>query len=358
MPFVVRGGILHLQTTFESKRYRFSTKLKDSAEHRKFVVENLHALIQAHNKMAACVDSISPFSVGGYLQRLIQQNAFSKKSTQATYKSRANVLRSLFACQKDVRSVCSDDIEKFYSNIIARNYSKNMAKSLINMLNSVFNMALCDGVIAKNPVFRKKMSILTSTKEAKPFNLDEIKTIIHNAGNVKQWFKYACAISFFTGLRSGELLALKWEHIDLQKRILSVECNMSRFGITSPKTLSSKREVEILEPLYTLLQEFKNLCKGKDGFLFVDANGKPFVSTSGEWTKLWIETLKQSHLPYRRFYNTRHSFASVMLSGGENIMWVSKILGHKNANITLNTYAKFIKQNVARATFLNGIDFN
>lgn len=361
LPFIVRNGILHIHYTKDGKRHRFSTKLMDSVKNRAFVKENLHKIIKAREE--ALRDEIretATFSVGCYLQRVISQSRFSKKSTQATYKSRVNVLKKLFNTKKDIREIFSNDIENFYINLMkkgSKGYSKNMAKSLINLLNTAFNMALCDGIIADNPIINKKISILQDTKQAQPFSLSEIQSIIKNAENLNVWFKYAVAVSFFTGIRSGELLALKWEHIDLENGIISIECNMSRFGIISPKTQSSFREVEILEPLAKFLKEYKNLCKDKQGFLFKDSNNKPFVNTSGEFLKLWQAVLVKSNLTYRRFYITRHSFASVMLSGGESILWVSKMLGHKNANITLTTYAKYIKQDGKRASFLNGIKF-
>ena len=58
----------------------------------------------------------------------------------------------------------------------------------------------------------------------------------------------------------------------------------------------------------------------------------------------------------RTIYYTRHSFASLMLQRGEEPMWVSKMLGHTNLNITLNHYAKYLPQSVEnRAKFLQGV---
>jgi len=53
--------------------------------------------------------------------------------------------------------------------------------------------------------------------------------------------------------------------------------------------------------------------------------------------------LKKLDIEYRNLYQMRHTFASMMISSGEDILWVSNILGHRNSNITLSTYAKYIK---------------
>ncbi|MEA2049336.1 MAG: tyrosine-type recombinase/integrase [Campylobacterota bacterium] len=57
----------------------------------------------------------------------------------------------------------------------------------------------------------------------------------------------------------------------------------------------------------------------------------------------WQKVLNTLNLEYRILYNMRHTFASMMISSGEDILWVASMLGHKNANITLQTYAKYVK---------------
>ena len=71
------------------------------------------------------------------------------------------------------------------------------------------------------------------------------------------------------------------------------------------------------------------------------------------------ELLKRLDLPAMRLYDTRHTFASIMLSKGEEAMWVGcKMLGHSDLNETFKTYAKYIPQDVkTRARFIDEKDF-
>ncbi|NOX15296.1 MAG: tyrosine-type recombinase/integrase, partial [Epsilonproteobacteria bacterium] len=65
-------------------------------------------------------------------------------------------------------------------------------------------------------------------------------------------------------------------------------------------------------------------------------------------------TLEEANIPYRTIYHMRHSFASLMISNGEDILWVSHMLGHATPDMTLKKYAKFIKNDKhKRATFLS-----
>jgi integrase len=92
-----------------------------------------------------------------------------------------------------------------------------------------------------------------------------------------------------------------------------------------------------------------------------------FMSKHGDGVKLlknirdnyWRPLLKRCLLPDREMYTTRHSFASLMLSRGEDLLWVSKTLGHKNASITLGIYAKYVQDDSRkRAKFLDGFNLD
>lgn len=357
-PYIVRADKLYVQITREGKRVRFSTGLKDTLANRKFVESNLDSILA--NRARASVKN----SLAHFLDRFLDEAKTLKKSSQISYKSSVKKLNALMATNKDIASFSRADIEELYAKLNARAVSVSVASRLKMVLNSVFECAYDEGLIPKNPMYKKRLSNLTPRKDAQPFSLDEIAQVLKAcdelaAQNPKAfWFKCACVVAFFTGLRSGELLALKWENIDFLRGKIYVKATINRTGLTSPKTSSSLREVELLPIVAKELGAYaraKGICgnEGK-GFVFRDFAGKPFIHTSGEWGELWKTTLARAGLTYRRFYNTRHSFASVMISKGENIMWVSKMLGHKNANITLSTYAKYVESSKnTRASFLD-----
>lgn len=359
-PYIVRGGKLYVQITREGKRVRFSTGLKDTLPNRKFVESNLDSILA--NRARASVKSKN--SLAHFLDRFLDEAKTLKKSSQISYKSSVKKLNALLSTNRDIASFTRADIEELYAKLNARAVSVSVASRLKMVLNSVFECALNEGLIPKNPMYKKRLSNLTPRKEAQPFSLDEIAQVLSACDELAGqnpkafWFKCACVVAFFTGLRSGELLALKWENIDFLAGKIYVKHTINRTGLTSPKTSSSLREVELLPIVAKELGAYaraNGICgnEGK-GFVFRDFADKPFIHTSGEWGELWRAVLASAGLTYRRFYNTRHSFASVMISKGENIMWVSKMLGHKNANITLSTYAKYVESaRSVRASFLD-----
>jgi len=97
--------------------------------------------------------------------------------------------------------------------------------------------------------------------------------------------------------------------------------------------------------LWRLLQAQKCYTRLKNQEVF------QYPRTEARWTgdqairrTLWIPALKKAGVKYRNPYQTRHTYASMMLSAGENLLWVSKQMGHKDSTITAKTYARFLER--------------
>lgn len=357
-PFVVRGDILHICTTFEGKRVRFSTKLKNNAQNRTFVMQNLENLVRDFEKPKS---EKQKDTLGYFCQKFLDEAKTLKKSSQLSYKASISALKNYVDFSKHIAKFSRDDVERFYTKINAKGFSMAYATRLKMVLNAVFVRAVDEGKMPKNPMYKKRLSNLKLKKECKPFSLEEIKRVLSACDELAKsdnrffWLKSACVLAFFSGLRSGELLAMKWENIDFFAGKIYVKATINKTGITLPKTKSSLREVDLLPVVAKELGIFARAKFGNQkakGFLFVDFEGKPFINTAGEFGELWRAVLSLAGLSLRRFYNTRHTFASLMLSKGENVMWVAKMLGHKSANITLKAYARFIDDGSERASFL------
>jgi len=225
-------------------------------------------------------------------------------------------------------------------------------KSVINIriiFNGILQDALRDELIEKNPISIVKAPKNLSKKKNNPFTKDEIFKILDNTPDkIKLFF----ALGFFTGMRTGEITALKWEDIDLENRIISVKATRNKGIETTPKTKSSIRDIDILDILIPYIQnhlKYKTDCK----YVFTSNRNEPYHSAIKISTSYWKKVLTKVNLEYRNLYQMRHTFASLMISSGEDILWVSSMLGHKNSNITLSTYAKYVKNDKkARGTFL------
>jgi integrase len=151
-----------------------------------------------------------------------------------------------------------------------------------------------------------------------------------------------------TGMRPGEIIALKRSDIDFEKRNIKVERTRLRAkkdsevldGLT--KTMASRRYVDMLQTAEEALKKQLELTKGSD-YIFLNHANRPFYNHDIIGVR-FKKILKKSGVKARPLYNLRHTFASQLISKGADITWVSKMLGHKDVSITLKIYTKFIKE--------------
>ncbi len=237
-----------------------------------------------------------------------------------------------------------------YHNDAFKKYKKNTLTSLNALLKSFLAFCEAERFIEKNPYFAITLKNAQEAKAIEPFSLEEVKTLLENAPSLR--LKAFLMVAFFTGMRTGEQLALTWEDIDFNEKKIVINKSLNELGqITSPKNKPSVREIDLLEPVGKILKELKESEPENKKFVFISM---PKRSTM--FQRHFKKLLKALNLKDRKLYTTRHTFASLMLSQGEEAMWVSKTLGHKDLNTTYKTYSHYIpKQDKERAKFLKGI---
>ncbi|WQX88582.1 site-specific integrase [Helicobacter pylori] len=273
---------------------------------------------------------------------------------QTSLNSLENVFNSIFSVMGLKES---DKLKKITQEKIAQYHKKTLIlfkKNTIHNLNANLKsfLAFCESerFLPKNPYFAITLKNAKEAKAIEPFSLEEVKTLIENAPSLR--LKAFLAVAFFTGLRTGEQLALLWEDIDFNEKKITINKSLNELGqITSPKNKPSIREVDLLEPVEKILKELKESEPESEKFVFISM---PKRSTM--FQRAFRSLLRALNLKERKLYTTRHTFASLMLSQGEEAMWVSKTLGHKDLNTTYKTYSHYIpKQDKERAKFLKGI---
>jgi len=168
------------------------------------------------------------------------------------------------------------------------------------ILKPAFENAIIDGYIQNNP-FIVSYPTLKSDYEIKPFTLKEIELILSSCDG---YFRNILGISFFSGMRTGEVLGLEWKNIDFENKKINIVQTRTR-GLTKiPKTKSSIRKIYMLSQCEYFLKDQRKLA-GLNKNVFLNAENKAFYGSVGlnyNWTNL----LKKIKLEHRGIYQTRH----------------------------------------------------
>ena len=158
------------------------------------------------------------------------------------------------------------------------------------------------------------------------------KTITNN-------YRLLIKTAIFTGMRSGEIRGLQWGDIDWNSQQVHVRRSWKEGQYHEPKTKASIRRIEIPDFLISELRHWKLACpKGCDDLVFPNLAGNP-MSNTNLLQRGFYPALRRAGLRKIRFHDLRHTFASLLIANGEDIVRVSRLLGHSSPTVTLDVYA-------------------
>jgi integrase len=162
------------------------------------------------------------------------------------------------------------------------------------------------------------------------------------------------AVAIGTGLRRGELLALRWSDVNLDARRLTVHRSLETVkGVTRtkpPKTARSARTIALPPFVAEIfreerhrqeLREARGIKRNDDGWIFERADGSPWEP--GAFSLAFARFVKRVKLPHVRFHDLRHSFGTLALASGVDLQTVSRALGHESTAITSRIYLHAIE---------------
>jgi integrase len=208
-----------------------------------------------------------------------------------------------------------------------------------NILNQIFKEAFFDGVIDVNPIQRTRPS-KSIQKEPEPFKKTEIRAILNALSSpYKEYFQ----IAFYTGLRTGELIALRWEDVDFCKNKIHVRKSISHGLEKEPKTKSSSRNMDMHELAKEAFEQLSKNVNKHSHRVFIDPKTETtYKNAEGIRKYIWKPALELAQVKYRCPYQTRHTYASMMLTEGKQPMWVAYQMGHSDWGMIRTVYGRWI----------------
>jgi len=193
-------------------------------------------------------------------------------------------------------------------------------------------------------------------REPMPMNRDQIRFLIAAAKDSR--LEIPIAVAAVSGLRRGELLALRWQHVDLDKGSLFVAESLEHSRATSqrlrfkgPKSRTSRRVIPLAPECVALLRSHKARQKEEkavagaayadNDLVFPNPDGQPWPPDT--FSTQFAKLAKSVGMRGFRFHDLRHAFASITLADGVSIKEVQTLMGHSSPVVTLSVYARSIE---------------
>lgn len=337
----------------EAKRYRLVTAKAATAASLKWVNENAYKVIE--NLLS---NELSPeYTVLNYgLKSLEIGSAYRKQKTVKDYHGAfMNYIVPEFG-KMELDEIMPSDLGLWQKKLLDRGLSASRVRNIRATLQTILADALRDKIIDKNPFDGIKTPRLPEP-DIEVYTADEVSIVLSSCDG---WLHNMLKTLFFTGMRTGEMMALEWGDINFESKKIRVSKSLSH-GVVSTTKTHAVGYIDMLPPVEVALKDQYRHTGLKNGAVFVaPKTGEAFQQSKSITDNYWKPLIKRSGLHYIDLYNTRHTFATMMFSHGEDIGWVSAVmLRHKSLVTTQKHYAKYLNTGyVPRSDFMKNYGFD
>jgi integrase len=290
-------------------------------------------------------------SVGEYLDVWLKGSVYGSVR-RSTYNRDTNLvsnhIKPILGGVK-LKKLNSAHVQSYYRDRLDAGLSGSTVHKMHDILRRGLAQAVTWHLVARNVADVVKPP-RPAPREMIALSADETRRLLEAARGDRLEALYTLAVH--TGMRQGEMLALRWQDVDVENAVVSVRRTLTRRGgkiaFGEPKTKKSRRSIRLTAQavealrshLERQLREIEILGdRYKDqGLVFTTDTGAP-INPSNLRQRSYAPLLKRAGLPHMRFHDLRHTCATLLLSRGVHPKFVQELLGHATIAITLDTYS-------------------
>lgn len=254
--------------------------------------------------------------------------------------------------RKPIDKINRANIKSFLLQLHQAGLSKSTIALCRDVISGVLNQAMDDELIQNNPI-TGVLKMLKLERDKKPpvvpMTFEEVELFLDTCKHYRPEFYPLFLTALRTGMRLGELLALEWQNIDFSGLYIRVERSWRREAVQKTKNGKSRR----VDMSNQLNEELQKLYKHRqDEALHLGQNQSPnnivFHHKDGGYfsqntiRNIFKRLLKLAGLRDMRPHDCRHTFASLLLSNGEDVVYVKEQLGHASIQMTVDIYGHLI----------------
>ena len=323
-----RGNKLWLYARIDKVTYRYPSGYDDT--YIKYVEKNKELIFNKLHKPS--LYSLKFEEYGNYVLNITSsgRNSFSQHETMQKFKKLCEFFHNI-----EITDIRTSLIMEWQNSL---NFAPKTILNYRSVLNLILETALNDTIIDRNPLNGVKAP--KNKKElTEYYNLDDINTLVSNA---KGQFKNILEFAFFSGMRPSEIIALKWDNIDFNDLTIFVQTRIREQIEDLPKGYK-QRIIDLLPRAEKALQRQKSIS-GDLEYVFVTQYRKRY-NTPDTLDNQFKKLCELSKVRIGRFYDTKHSFTTLMLQNNESETWLTQQLGHQNISITRKHYVGRLRLN-------------
>lgn len=290
---------------------------------------------------------------------LNKQRVYVKKSTYATYSSTlANHILPYFGDMK-LAMITVEKNQEFISYLSKNGrmdgsggLSVKMIKDIMTLWNSILKSADQEQLVTYIRHRYKYPSVDSRKHNVKSLSMERQVQLIHCLKDSFDYQKVGILLALYTGMRIGEICALRWKNIDLDRGVIHVSETLQRISvksweknpveknrsvsevvITSPKSPASIRTIPLAKDFINKLKKIQQI----DDAFFLTGEADRYMEPR-TYRDYYTRLLKRLNLYYVPFHGLRHTFATRCIEAGCDYKTVSELLGHSDVKTTLHLY--------------------
>lgn len=298
----------------------------------------------------------------------VKKNEIKPTSFESYESVYRNYIKPYLIADLPIKDLKSLKIQGYYNKLLSDNISTSNIKKSHKLLRQFFEYTEREGYILKNPCSnvalpKNNKSTETIINERKTkfqyFNENEIEELLKIFKDTRYYNIILFALG--TGMRKGEILGLQWSDIDFNSKEIHVLHNLSYVAdisenghknystvLQTPKSNNSVRIIPMSNKVYDLLISLPQ----KSNYVFCNSQGSHIDI---KWTeKFWHNKLQNTNMKNKRFHDLRHTFATMLLLNGANLIQIKELLGHSSVKIT-EMYLDALPK--SKAEVINKIDY-
>lgn len=346
----------HIGLDGKEARIRRSTLLgsRDEFPTKRLAERRLEVLLAPINSLTYRPGRVA--TVAEFAERW-KQDVLSKRKASTIHAAESHLRNQILPMLGQTRlNELGVETQQMFVNRLSGTVSRKMLLNVLGTLSSMLKTAQNWGYICEGVSFNKL--VLPERAITRPsvfFTAEQVRAILAVA---KSWHRVMLAIAAMTGLRIGEILALKVSDFDFERKLLTVHRSVWRGKLSTPKTSTSQAVLPLPDTLARIVRE--HVVTLKSEWLFVNTRGG-FLTSENVVRQVLVPILDNLRLPRCGFHTFRHTHATLLLYNGATPQETQAQLRHADPRVTIGVYShvqaesrREVVEKVASILDLNG----